>query len=847
MTTAAGTAVSGSAGIFAHNYGTGAVTITANGNVTGTNGNGIDAQNNSGTALSVTAGAGTTVSGSSDGIFARNSGSGAVTIIANGNVTGTNGNGINAQNNSGTALSVTTGAGTTVSGGGNGIQASNQGTGALTITANGDVTGTSARGIYAYNSAAGTGLTVTVGAGATVSGAIGGIRAQNFGSGALTVTVASTGTVTSPSVGIATVGGPATVTVAGTVNGGANAIVFDQGTAFANRLELVTGAVINGNVLGGTGTDTLGLSGTGSGSFNVAQLTSFEAGQKTGSGTWTLTGTNTGITAFSASGGTLNVNGSLSNAAFTVSGGTLTGTGTIGNTLVSGGTFAPGSGTAGSSMTVNGTLGLNAAAIYLVNVNPATSSFANVSGTATLGGATVNAIFAPGSHISKQYTILTAGSIGGTFNPVVTNFNLPANFHDSLSYDATHAYLDLALNFAIPGGLNGNQQGVGNALTNFFNSTGGIPMVFAALTPAGLSQAAGETATGSQQTTFDAMTQFMGVMTDPFIAGRGDGAAFGGNAIGYAEDALAYARGRKPNDALAAIYTKAPPPVPTFERRWNVWAAGFGGSQTTDGNTLIGSNNTRSSLAAGAVGADYRFSPNTIAGFALAGGGTSFSVNGFGSGRSDLFQAGAFVRHTVGPAYLSAALAYGWQDITTDRTVTIAGLDQLRARFNANAYSGRLEAGYRFVAPWIGGIGITPYAAGQFTTFELPNYAESVVSGANTFALAYGAKSVTATRSEIGARADKSWALQNAILTLRGRVAWAYDTNTDRSIGAIFQTLPGASFVVNGAAQSHNKALTTASAEVKWINGWSGAATFEGEFSDVSRSYAGKGVVRYAW
>src|SRR5439155_15058648 len=105
----------------------------------------------------------------------------------------------------------------------------------------------------------------------------------------------------------------------------------------------------------------------------------------------------------------------------------------------------------------------------------------------------------------------------------------------------------------------------------------------------------------------------------------------------------------------------------------------------------------------------------------------------FGSGRSDLFQAGAFVRHTVGPAYLSAALAYGWQDITTDRTVTIAGIDRLRAQFNANAYSGRLEAGYRFVAPWIGGIGITPYAAGQLTTFELPNYAESVFSGANTF------------------------------------------------------------------------------------------------------------------
>jgi len=136
---------------------------------------------------------------------------------------------------------------------------------------------------------------------------------------------------------------------------------------------------------------------------------------------------------------------------------------------------------------------------------------------------------------------------------------------------------------------------------------------------------------------------------------------------------------------------------------------------------------------------------------------------------------------------------------------------------------------------------------GQFTTFDLPAYAEQVLSGANTFALAYAAKDVTASRSELGLRTDKSFAMQNAILTLRGRFAWAHDFNPDRNIAATFQTLPGASFVVNGAAQAHDAALTTASAEMKWLNGWSAAATFEGEFSDVTRSYAGKGVVRYAW
>jgi uncharacterized protein with beta-barrel porin domain len=121
------------------------------------------------------------------------------------------------------------------------------------------------------------------------------------------------------------------------------------------------------------------------------------------------------------------------------------------------------------------------------------------------------------------------------------------------------------------------------------------------------------------------------------------------------------------------------------------------------------------------------------------------------------------------------------------------------------------------------------------------------LSGAGNFALAYNAKSVTDARSELGVRTDKSWALTDSILTLRGRVAWAHDYNPDRSIAATFQTLPGASFVVNGAAQAQDSALTTASAEFKWISGWSAAATFEGEFSDVTASYAGKGVVRYQW
>ena len=629
-------------------------------------------------------------------------------------------------------------------------------------------------------------------------------------------------------------------------------------TISAGTLQLGNGGT-TGSILGGV-LDNSVFAINHSNAFTFGGVISGTgAFQQNGTGTTDLTAINSFTGATTVNGGALQVDGSIASSSLTTvnTGATLTGVGTVGNTLIAnGGTFMPGSGTPGSSMTVAGNLAFQSGAAYLVQLNPATASLANVTGTATLGGATVNAIYANGSYVAKTYTILTAtGGVNGTFGSLV-NTNLPANFGTSLSYDANDAFLNLTLSFLPPpnSGLNQNQQNVANAIVGFFNANGSIPLAFGGLTPAGLTQASGEVATGSQQTTFDAMTLFMGLLTDPFIAGRGDPVTSSTGAPQFAEEndgASAYAAKDKPRsgaerDAHAAIYRKAlPPTVDAFAQRWSVWAAGYGGSQTTDGNAALGSNTVTSRIAGGVVGADYRFSPFTIAGFALAGGGTNFSIaNGLGSGRSDLFQAGAFVRHSVGPAYLSAALAYGWQDITTDRTVTIAGVDRLHAQFNANAFSGRVEGGYRYVTPWMG---VTPYAAAQFTTFDLPAYAEQVLSGANTFALGNAAKDVTASRSELGIRTDKSWAMQDSIFTLRGRFAWAHDFNTDRNIAATFQTLPGASFVVNGAAQAHDAALTTASAEMKWLNGWSAAATFEGEFSNVTRSYAGKGVVRYSW
>ncbi|MGB3505129.1 MAG: autotransporter domain-containing protein, partial [Xanthobacteraceae bacterium] len=563
---------------------------------------------------------------------------------------------------------------------------------------------------------------------------------------------------------------------------------------------------------------------------------------KVGVGTLTLAGANTYAGPTTVNGGTLSVNGSIASSSLTTvnPGGTLGGNGTVGNTTISGGTLAPGNSI--GALTVAGNLVMTAAATYMVEVSPAGSDFTHVTGTATLGGATVAAHFAAGSYVEKRYTILTAnGGVSGTFSGPV-NTNLPQNFKSTLAHDGNNAYLDLKLNFVVPSGLNVNQTNVANALVNSFNTNGGIPLAFGALDPRGLSQTSGEIGTTASQAAFDAQSQFLNTLTDPFTAG-GQGAA-GSSATSQAPLGYAAAnRARKPHEAFASLVTKAPP-MQTFEQRWRIFGGAYGGSSQIGGNATLGSHDATSRIYGGIGGASYALSPATQLGFAFGGGGTSFGLSdGFGSGRSEMFQAGVFAHHGFAHGgYLNGAFAYGWHDVTTDRAVSTG--ERLRGDYKAGVLSGRLEAGWRIDTAWAG---VTPYAAAQAISYRMPSYLEQGNGAADSFALAYAGRDVTATRSELGLRLDRTMVMGETLFTLRGRAAWAHNFDTARNAAATFQALPGSSFLVNGAAMAPDAALVSAGAEVAWRNGFALAATFEGEFSNNVTSYTGKGTLKYAW
>jgi uncharacterized protein with beta-barrel porin domain len=466
---------------------------------------------------------------------------------------------------------------------------------------------------------------------------------------------------------------------------------------------------------------------------------------------------------------------------------------------------------------------------------------------ATVGGNTVASLTLNTSNNGTWTEFTTKVTLSSGSDAVVFNGFSGSNF-DIYIDDISLISLG-PTTLTLPAGTPTNQTNTANSLNSFLNTGATLPTNFQNLfnlsgsqLQTALTQLDGESSTDAEKGAFELMNQFMGLMLDPFVAGRIGGV--NGNSIGFAPEQQA----SFPPDiarAYASVF-KAPPMVsspPT--QQWTAWGSGFGASSATNGNAAIGSTNVTASNYGFAGGMDYHFTPDTLVGFALAGAGTTWNLaQGLGGGRSDAFQAGVYTKSYWGPAYVAAALAFANNWFTTDRS---ALGDQLQSTFNGQNYGGRLEAGYRYGVPVSGGvIGATPYAAIQTQWFHTPTYSETDLS-AGGLGLTYNSMTANDTRSELGARFDNLTTLDGLPLVLRARLAWAHDWVSNPALDAVFESLPGASFVVNGATPPKDSALVSAGAELHVTARWSVAAKFDGEFADGSQTYGGSGTLRYTW
>jgi hypothetical protein len=661
-------------------------------------------------------------------------------------------------------------------------------------------------------------------AGGTISAASRGIAVSNLttfsgdisNAGKIT---AATGIFIDSGVGFAP--GSAIVNT-GTIIGTTSAI--DASAATSPVIIDINGGAISGNIVG---------AGIASGDTVNFAL---------GSGSFTYADTIAGMQAVNINSGTLFDSGSITAAGVTVN---------------SGGTLAPGQPNTTGTLSIAGSLTFNAGSGYQVMItNTGANSSTGVTGATTINGGTAEVKpLQFGHYNAATYTLLTASG-GVTVN---TPFAGPV-FVGPFAYSgtATLTYptdqVDLVLgpgyvDFAAPPGAGRNQQNVVAGINNYIINGGTLPTGFANLGnlsgPAYLSALThldGETATDAGKGATQLMTDFLNLMFDMSVEGRGGGGGAGGSASGFTDEEQA---SLPPDVALAYGSILKKPPPQNFDQRWSTWGSAFGGTAKTDGDPIVGSNTVTASDYGFAAGMDYHVTSQTLYGFALAGGGTNWSVaQNLGSGRSDAFQAGAYGITHAGPAYLAGAVAFANHWFTTNR---IALGDDLTAKFQGQSYAARGEVGYRYAVPLTGYIiGVTPYAALQAQDFHTPRYSETDLTGGG-LGLSYSAMSATDTRSELGARFDNVTVLDGMPLVLRGRVAWAHDWVSNPALGAVFETLPGSNFTVNGAGAAANSALTTAAAELHLTANWTAAAKFDGEFASTSQTYSGTGTLKYSW
>lgn len=355
-----------------------------------------------GTATTVTNSGTARITGAQYGLFAS---AGVVTLLNQGMIAGTSGDGVHL----GAGGAVTNNATGTISGGQNGVYA---GGGAATVTNQGSITGASGYGVLL---AAG-GSVTNSGTKADIAGGETGVGAQNsvativnqgtitgtlmngvyFGAGGAVANSGTGASIKGGQWGVYVAGNSATVTNQGTITGATGAVHFAN--ANGNLFEDIPGAVTNGVVAGGTGTDTLELgSGASAGTITgIGSLfTGFERVLVDTGAVWSLTGANTLLsTTVIGVFGTLNVNGALTEPANL----TVYGTGTLA--------------AAGGHVEV-GTAGTASADEVAVDAAHTLSLSGGPVNPATIAGTVANAgeVLVTGAHAAMSGPLTGAGTV----------------------------------------------------------------------------------------------------------------------------------------------------------------------------------------------------------------------------------------------------------------------------------------------------------------------------------------------------------------------------------------------------------------------------------------------------
>ncbi len=638
-------------------------------------------------------------------------------------------------------------------------------------------------------------------------------------------TVTNTGTIRSSSTNSTDAAiysaGPTTVTNSGTIASltGGKAIQFDS--TDMHTLNLDTGSVLGGNVVGGSGTDALVLMGEGS--EDIGKFLSFETLTMQGDA-WSLTGSGGFASSTTIESGRLAVNGTLTTSALTVDpGATLAGTGSIVGAVTADGTVAPGN-SIGTIST--GSIVFNSGSTYEVEVAAnGTSDLTDVSGTATINGGTVSVLtldpFTAYTDGQQWVIIDTTGGVGGAGFDSVTDDSAFLDF--GITYDALQVLLTLSkvADFTstaetynqrqTAGALQQLDQTSGSDALAVFNT---ISMLSAPQSRVAYDAASGELHASLQHALLDVSDLFLST-----IARRGGLLAASGSEGGGADGPASLAYMGSPYDALALAGA-----TPT--ERLAAWIAPMGeaGDVDGDGNAarlkehVIG-------IAAGLDWSDRWLDGSFVAGLAAGYTNAEADVTARRSSADfDSGHAGAYAAWDNERLRLAAAAAYAFHAIDTTRRIVFPGVDRTAmADFDGHTLGLHGEGSYRLP---LDGFSIAPLA----TADALFGWRGSgTESGAGALNLTVASEEIQRFTTGLGLGLGRDWTVGPSSVSTELRLLWEHAFGDDTpSQNLTLAGAPGAPFNVRGPERARD-----------WLGVGAGVGIAMGDAATLTARYDG--------
>jgi uncharacterized protein YhjY with autotransporter beta-barrel domain len=207
--------------------------------------------------------------------------------------------------------------------------------------------------------------------------------------------------------------------------------------------------------------------------------------------------------------------------------------------------------------------------------------------------------------------------------------------------------------------------------------------------------------------------------------------------------------------------------------------------------------NTESVVA----GADYRFTPNILAGATMSYAHTDATLDDFGSSSTvDSYSPGVYASYSDGGWYSNFVGRYSYNTYTEQRNITFLG-QSASGGTNGNEGMVALDGGYNFhTGPWTYG----PVAGLQYTHLTVNSYQESDSAAA----LSVNEDQSDSLRSRLGGlvRFDSHWG--GVTLSPHLEATWQHEfMDESRGITSQFTQFSGGSFDVRTPSPSQDSAL----------------------------------------